>query len=325
MKTWMKQFIAVAKNSFIVLMSDPIMLIMHIFIIGLTLLIACLPGFTLGGQLKLVRDQAMALSFISGCLLATIGAGRIISEDIRKGMLPTIMSRPVSYSALLSGKWVGLLSALLMVFISATIACLWATRIIKVEHSVETLGFSVYLGAIVITLIVMAIHHYIKGGNYMWQANIAISIVFITSFFTLNLWGYNGISSPYGFLVDWKSAYAYIYIFMALTVFTACVSMLAVLMDVSMVMAVAVVIFFGGLFSGYFINILAPAGAIASLANTIIPNWQTYWVSEMISSSEIGQLSFFMPRLLNAVFQSIALLICAAFFFERREIAGTVG
>jgi ABC-type transport system involved in multi-copper enzyme maturation permease subunit len=324
MKKWIQQFIAVSVNSFTVLMSDPLMLIMHIFIIGVTLLIACLPGFTLGGQLKLVRDQAMALSFISGCLLASVGAARLISEDIRKGMLPTIMSRPVSYSALLAGKWAGLVCSLCLIFISATVACLWASRIIKIEHSIETLGLTTYLGVLCATLLCVAIRHYYKGGNYMWQANLTLFALFLLVFLILNIWGYNGNSSPYGFLVDWKSALAYLYVFLALLVFSAVVSFFAVAMDVSMLLTFSAVLFFGGLFSGYIINLIAPEGVLNALLNTIIPNWQTYWISEIISSPQVSELSFFIPRLANSIFQSILFLIMATFLFERKEITGSI-
>jgi len=323
-RKWLQQFYAVLVNSFVILMGDPLTLIMHICIISITLLIACLPGFTLGGQLKLVRDQAMALSFMGGCLLASVGAARVISEDIRKGMLPTIMSRPVSYSALLMGKWGGLLCTLTFIFISSTTACLWASRIIKIEHMIETLGLSVYLGVVLLTLLGVAIRHYFKGGNYMWQANMVLAIVFVCSFLLINFWGYNGHKAPYGFLVDWKSTLAYLYIFMALMVFSACVSLMAILMDISMLMACSVVLFFGGLFSGYFINILFPSGIGNALLNTLIPNWQTFWISEIIASPRVTEMSYFLPRLLKAVFQSALALVIATFLFERKEIAGSV-
>jgi ABC-type transport system involved in multi-copper enzyme maturation permease subunit len=324
MKKWFQQFFALARNSFVVLMSDPIMLIMHIFLICITLLIASLPGFTLGGQLKLVRDQAMALTFMSGSLVAAVGASKIISEDIRQGMLPTIMSRPVSYSALLAGKWFGLLASLLLIFLSATIACLWSSRIIYTEHMIETLGFVVYLSVVLGTLALVAARHYAKGGNYMWQANIALVIIFTLSFFILNFWGYNGEHQPYGAAVDWHSAFAYLYIFMALIIFSAIATLMAVMMDVSLLMACSVVIFFLGLFSAYFINLIIPDGFLNALFNTIIPNWQSYWISEIIYSPKISQLSFFLPRFFNTILQSIIFLVLATIIFERKEIAGSV-
>ncbi len=325
MKQWITQFSAVARNSFVVLMSDPVMMIMHIFIISITLLIACLPGFTLGGQLKLVRDQAMALTFRAGSLVAAVGAAKIISEDIRTGMLPTIMSRPVSYSALLAGKWFGLLFALFSIFISATIACLWASRIISIEHMMEALGLSVYAAALFGTLLVVAVHHYIKGGNYMWQANISLVVIFALAFFTLNFWGYNGDAQEnYGALVNWQSSLAYLYIFMALIIFSAIIACFAVMMDVSLLLSCAVVIFFLGLFSAYFISLIAPEGLLNAFFNTVIPNWQTYWISEIISSDEVSTGSFFLPRLVNTVLQSTIFLIIATIVFERKEIAGSV-
>jgi hypothetical protein len=324
MNKWFQQFFALSRNSFVVLMSDPIMLIMHIFLICITLLIASLPGFTLGGQLKLVRDQAMALTFMSGSLLAAVGAAKIISEDIRQGMLPTIMSRPVSYSALLAGKWFGLIASILLVFTSAAIACLWVSRIIYTEHMIEPLGFSTYLTIVLGTLLVVAVRHYFKGGNYMWQANISLIITFTATFFILNFWGYNGKPQPYGATVDWQSAFAYLYVFMALIIFSAIATLMAVIMDVSLLMASSVVIFFLGLFSAYFINLIIPDGFLNALFNTVIPNWQTYWISEIVSSPKISQLSFFLPRLLNTILQSALFLIIATIFFERREIAGSV-
>ena len=324
MKKWHQQFSAVFANSFVVLTGDSLTLIIHIFVISMTLLIACLPGFTVGGHIKLVRDQSMALTFMAGCLLAAVGAGRIISDDLRRGMFPTIMSRPVSCSALLAGKLTGLLAAILIIFISAATACLWVSRLINIAHTLETLGFTVYCCAVVLPLIVVAVRHYRKGGNYIWQANIALFTVFIVSFLILNFFGYNGTKASYGSLVNWNSAFAYLYIFMALIVFASVISILAVVMDVSMLMACAVILFFGGLFSGYIINILFPSPILNALCNTVIPNWQTYWMTEIISSPEIYAPSVLLPRLLNALLQGSAALVVAIILFERQEIKGSV-
>jgi len=131
MKQWLKQFTAIAANTFSVLAGDPLTLIIHTLIIGLTLVIACMPGFSnIGGQLKLVRDQSLALSFMALSLLAAVGVGKALCDDMSKGMMPTIMSRPVPPSALLAGKWAGISSAVFLVMVTAAVSCLWTTRII---------------------------------------------------------------------------------------------------------------------------------------------------------------------------------------------------
>ena len=324
MSKWFKQYIAIAKNSYVVIMGDPLSLIIHLFIIVAILMIASLPGFTLGGQLKLVRDQVLALSFICGCLFASVSVTRVIGDELRKGMIPTIMSRPVSASALLFGKWSGLVFALFIVFLSATVASLWASRLIHHEHSLETLGLLVYLGIVLLTLLGTAIHHYKRGGNYLWQANIALVILFPITFALLNFWGYNGVPAGYGILVDWQTAFAFMYIFMALVIFSSIILFFSVIMDISLLMAFSVFIFFGGLFSEYIIGLIVSSSVIRACFSIIIPDWQMFWITEHLSSVATFYDTFFWGHLFHAVFQSILFVLLASILFERKEVSGTV-
>jgi hypothetical protein len=180
------------------------------------------------------------------------------------------------------------------------------------------------MAAVGLTLLAVAGRHYRKGGNYMWQANIILVPVLILSFLTLNFWGYNGAIQPYGILVDWRGTLVYVYLFMAFTVFTAAVTLLAVLMDVSMLLAFAAVLFFLGLFSGYIIDQAAPGHFLNSICNVIIPNWQQYWITEIVTSTKVTELPFFFSRCVAATLQSILFLIAATIFFERREITGSI-
>lgn len=323
MSKWFKQYVSIAKNSFFVIMGDPLTLIMQIIIILAILVIASLPGFTLGGQLKLVRDQVLALSFICGCLLAAVGASRVIGEDLRKGMIPTILSRPVSASALLAGKWSGLTLSLAAFFFLAAVSSLWGSRLIYREHTVEELGIIVYLGTVLLVLAGVAIHHYKRGGNYNWQGNIVLLILFPVAFGILNIWGYNGASAGYGSMVDWDTAFAFIYLFMALLTFSSIITFFSVVMDISMLMSFAVIVFFWGLFSEYLGQLVTAIPFIRAMMAIIIPDWQMYWVSETLTSvSFFGE--FFWSHLVHAVFQSVLFVVLAGALFERKEVTGTI-
>jgi len=325
MKIWLRQLRAVSKNSFIVVVGDPVTLIIHLLIIGGVLAIASLPGFSLGGQLKSVRDQALALTFVAGCLLSAVEAAKLVAEDIRKGMIPTIMSRPVSPSALLAGKWLGLLFAEALVMSSATVACLWASRLVQVEHMVETLGGAVYLGASATALVAVALAHYIQGGNYIWKANLTLAGVFAGAFILLNFVGYNGAEQEgYGAMVDWTTAIAYLHMFMALAIFSSLACLFAVEMDVASVLACASVLFFGGLFSGYLLDLVFPVKAVKTVFSVFVPDWQAYWTAPIVSSPLATSFSFNLSRGLNALLQSVLFLAFASFLFEKREITGSV-
>lgn len=326
MRQWIRQFSAIAGNTFTVLMGDPLTLIVHVLIIGVTLVIACMPGFSnVGGQLKLVRDQSLALTFMALCLLAAVGVGKALCDDMSKGMMPTIMSRPVSHSALMLGKWAGVMFTIFLVVTTAAIACLWTTRIIHHRLRIESLGLTTYLAVLAVALLAPAIRHYWKGGNYMWQSNLALAVLFPIAFIVLNFWGLEGKGgSSYGALVDWRSALSFAYIFMPLMVFTAILMFLATLMDVSLLMICAALLFFGGLFSAYFVNLLLTSNAFKSVIWIFTPNWQLYWLSDNLSSPRILSYAYLLPRLLNAIVQPAFFLVLGIASFKRLEIKGSV-
>ena len=326
MKQWGKQFWAITGNTFTVLMGDPLTLIIHVLIIGLTLVIACMPGFSnVGGQLKLVRDQSLALSFMALSLLAAVGVRKALCDDMSKGMMPSIMSRPVSYSALILGKWAGVISSIFLLVTTAAIACLWTTRIIHYRLRIESLGLITYLVIFVVAMLTPALRHYWKGGNYMWQTNLTIAILFPIAFFVLNFFGFEGASgSSFGSLVDWRSALAFAYIFMPLMVFTAILMFFATIMDVSFLMICAALLFFGGLFSAYMVNLLFTSDTLKAAIWIFTPNWQLYWLSDDLASSHILSWAYLLPRLLNAVVQPAIFLILGIASFKRLEIKGSV-
>jgi len=322
MKLWLKQFNAVAINAFSVLIGDPLFFIMHIFILGGVLIIAALPGFTLGGQLHLVNEQVLALTFLLGAFLTIISTARVIGEDLKGGMISIILSRPVSISALLLGKWTGILLSNAMFFVSSSIVALWATRLVKTEHMVETLGLFVYLSVISITLIVGVLRHYLKGGDFFKPVNIFLLISLALAFFILNFWGYNGDSASYGAIVDWQAAYPYIYVFLAISVFSSILVLCSVLMNVTMILVSGIVIFFFGMFSDFFISLIVSHDSIVRACSAMLfPDWQMFWtVGSFSSGTNILTFSFFIPHLLQAIFQILIFIFAAVMVFENHEV-----
>jgi len=321
MKLWLKQFKAIALNAFKVLISDALFFIMHISVLGGILLIASLPGFTLGGQLHLVNEQILALTFILGTFLTIISSARVISEDL-SGLMSTIMSRPVSVSALLAGKWAGIILSNALFFTSSCIAALWATRLVKTEHMVETLGLTFYLGVIFCTLLFGVIRHYIKGGDFFKPVNLTLVLLLSVVFFTLNFWGYNGEAASYGYIVDWQAAIPYMYVFMALSVFTSILVLCSVIMNVTTILVTGGIVFFFGMFSDFFLNLMfKPDSVLRGIASILIPDWQMFWISGTFSKGiDSLHASFFFPHFFQALFQILFFITIAVIIFENNEL-----
>jgi ABC-type transport system involved in multi-copper enzyme maturation permease subunit len=321
MSLYIKQFFAIALNAFKVLIGDPLFFIMYLFMLGGTLLIAALPGFTLGGQLHLVIEQILALVFLSGAFLTVISATKVIGDDLLQGMIATILSRPVSGSVLLFGKWAGIVMANAFFLFTAIIAALWATRLVKIEHTVEFLGMAVYLAITFMALLLGVFYHYFKGGNFFKFVNILLFILLTVGFGVLNFWGYNGDSNTYGALIDWSAVPSFIYIFMALNILAAILVTCSVLFDITMVLVAGCVIFFFGLFSDFFLGLLFTQSSFLRAGFALFfPDWQMFWVPVVKDPATFHSFVFFISHLFHFLFQSCFFIIIAVMFFDKHEI-----
>lgn len=319
---WLRQTLIVARNTFAVFTGDPMIFIVNLFIIAATALIACLPGFTFGEQLRLVRDEILALTFIACGLAATIGAANSISDDIRRGMVPMLMSRPLNPSAFIWGKWVGVVAGLAVLTVSSATAFLWVSRIISREHFIEPLGVAVYALTPILILVLMTLKHYLFRGEFLSRANLAVTGGFLLGFLIINLFGYNGAAADgYGSLVDWSTLRAYLFLFMAMAIFAAIQTWLAVSHDQGILMATAVVVFFLGLFLDFGLSFL-PVPALRALIQVFLPNWQLYWLADAVAEGTPFSPLRFIACLFHALGQSALFLFLASRLFGKKEYQG---
>lgn len=110
----MYRIIAIASNTFRETIRDKILynlLIFALLIIGLSYFLGDL---TVMEQVKVIKDLGLASIHIFGALMAIfIGIG-LVSKEIEKRTIYTIVSKPVSRVEFLIGKYLGLLATLIM-------------------------------------------------------------------------------------------------------------------------------------------------------------------------------------------------------------------
>lgn len=322
MLRWIEQYFTIARSSFVILLGDPFVLLMNLFFVGTTALLAGLPGFTFGEHIRMLSDQMLAMTFSGGCLAASLAAAKLLSEDIENGMLATIMSRPVHISALLFGRWTGIVCMLAVLVSSSCISFLWASRMIYFEEIVETLSLSVFLGIIIFSLILAGLRYYFfRDLTFAYDANILLPMLLFVGLLIIGFWGFEGgAQKNYASLVKWTGALPFAHIFMALLSFAAFACLFAIILNQSNVLVCAMLLFFGGLFIKYFIDML-PGQNAKYIVEVFVPDWQKYWlVSDFVLNTR-KILGGFLSLSVHSVFQSFILLCFAAILMSSREIA----
>jgi hypothetical protein len=322
MNRWCRQAFPIAANTFAGFVGDPLFLVVNLSILIGSMLLACLPGFTFGEILRLLRDEILALSFICGSLALTIGAANAVSDDIRRGCVPIVMSRPVSASAFIWGKWAGILAGVAVMTMSAMLAFFWVSRITYVPDFLEVLGLVAYPSVILLVLVAMALKHFLFRGKFLLPVNVLLPMSVACALLIINFFDYNGgIATSYGNLVDWKTWIAFLLLLAAFSVFCAIQVMFAVSFEQGMLMAMAVVVFFLGLFVEYFAG-LVPVPVIRTAIEAFLPDWQIYWLSDSIADGIPVFPSYLFFCFSQAAGQTFLFLWIASIRFRSREYFG---
>lgn len=326
MHLWIRQTGAIARNAFSVLLGDPFTLILQLCLVIGAAVIAHLPAFTFFGEhLRLLRDQTLAMTFMGGALAATLGAAKVVGEEGRKGMTPLIMSRPVSPACFLGGKWLGLSGALLLLAFSATVAYLWASRIVHFQHHIERLGTWAFAAAVALPLAGAGLSHFRHRGCFVRKANLALLGSLLAGLLILGFCGWEGDTQEhYGALVDWPAALAYLYLLLALLTYAAILVALAVSADLSLLMAASAIVFFVGLLAEYLLATFVPLTALADLLRLLVPNWQAYWIAERLADSGPPPPLHLLAATIHALGQAILYLLAGQWWMRRHEMDGGI-
>jgi ABC-type transport system involved in multi-copper enzyme maturation permease subunit len=83
----------------------------------LLLLFAYIPYFTLGEDIKMVKDQGLALIMITGLTIALFAASVSIADEIDGKTAITLLSKPITRRDFILGKFGGIMSAIAVLFL----------------------------------------------------------------------------------------------------------------------------------------------------------------------------------------------------------------
>ncbi len=107
--------LTVAITTFRETIRQPLYLLLIIVGSVLLALFTVIPYFTFGEDIKMLKDTGLAVILAAGALLAVLAASNSISEDIEDRTAITVLSKPVTRTQFIVGKFIGIVAAVALV------------------------------------------------------------------------------------------------------------------------------------------------------------------------------------------------------------------
>ena len=96
---------------------QPVFALMIVLGLVINLLNAYIPFFTLGEDVKMLKDCGLATLLISGLILAVWTASTSIADEIEGKTAMTLLSKPINRRQFIFGKYIGILQAVLLMYL----------------------------------------------------------------------------------------------------------------------------------------------------------------------------------------------------------------
>ena len=164
-----QRFYAVAINTFVETVRQPIYGVILLTTAVLLTMNVSLAAFTLDDDDKLLLDLGLSTLLLSGLFLSAFSAAGILSREIDNKTVLTVISKPVGRPTFVLAKFTGLLAALIIALYLGTLVFILSVRHGVMESSsdpwdapVLTFGF----GSLLVALVVGAFTNYFYGRDF---------------------------------------------------------------------------------------------------------------------------------------------------------------
>ena len=318
----------IAKNAFIEIIRQPIYAIL--LAMGLAL-IAFSPAITMFSMVedeKLMIDMGLATMLMLGVVMAVLGASQVISREIESETAGAVLSKPVGRLTFLIGKFIGVSLATFQTSLLLAIMLATAVRMGVPSSADFRMDYPALLAELVPALAAVGLAIY---ANYFYRWNFTSTAMvlavpfYIVAFLALLVvaadWSVGLIPMVFVERHIGEVGLAALLVALGVWVLSSVAVAASTRLNVVMSAIVCLAVFFTGMVSQFLFGQYAAHSVIAWTAQRLIPNLEVFWVGD-----QLMQVSPFVPPTYvlmaagYAVAFTCAMVMLAAFLFERREV-----
>jgi len=301
-----------------------LMLLAALIMIGL---FPYLSMFVFRQQIRLVCDSSMATTMLFGLFAAVLCSARTISREMKNGTVLLLMSKPVSRFSFVISKICGILVSL-TIFVFICNAATWLSILIAVDQFrlSEPLVWC-YFGAICAAALYGGIRNFIAQKSFSSNAVAAMTLLFpvialISHIVRMKTLSDYQLTDKETFMAAGVLLPALCMLFFSVWIMGVISSALATRMEIVGNLMVCLILFLTGMMLHYFAARAFGAGSVSALLCTsLVPNWQLFWMADVLSNRIHIPASYFVWTVVYSVLYCAAWIGWAFFLFQDSELA----
>lgn len=301
----------------------PLVLLLTLFGIVATALIPFLQLHQFGEPGRLVRDGGLAYQLVIGILLAVSAASAAIHDEIASGTAAVAVSKPISRSEFIVGKWMGVMRVALRFWF-----CILATTVVaeriperfsvgEMAYTTDRLARFAVLFAPVFSLAVAAVVHNRRRINFCRVASSMLCVFLWAAMLAAFLFDRDGQWAPALANVDIQAVPVSLLILMATAVFAALSCMLSVRLDAFPSLAICILLLLAGIAGD---SLCASYNPVVHYLGMLIPNIQMFWTCDYISSGGSLPVGVFASGVAYAAVLVAVFLSTACALFQHKDL-----
>ena len=278
--------------------------------------------FTLMEDVKLLKDMGLATMLVAGLLQSVFSAVRVVSNEIENKTIFTVLTKPVSKTHIVLGKFLGIALACALSMYLLAIFLVMALRVGVPEAAYSPINRPLIygqLGALAVALGMAAFSNYFNdrpfGASLFRFSFITFTAVFaVLGFFDMDM-------SLQAFLadVDLQVLKAGYLVLAAVFVTSAIAVALAVRFGAVFTIGFSVSVFIIGLISDHIFGRFAGENIFAGAAYAVFPNMQVFWVADAVTEGVRVPFDYLMNATIYGILFSAAAVVLGIFMFEQKE------
>lgn len=316
---------AIAANAFTETIRQPLYgVLMWSFMLWLALS-PSLAAFSLeaGGDVKIVKGVGVASLLLYGLLASVFAATGVITRELESRTVLTVISKPVSRTTFLLGKYLGVTGAVLIAYYILSLAFILTIRHGVMETVSDNLDGPVWifgLSAVLISGVVAAFGNYAYGWHFSSTLTYCIAPLGTVAWILVLLLDKEWKPQPITKDFDLPLLMAVMLSFMGTMVLTSFAVTLSTRLSQGATLLLCSMIYVVGLLSNFYIGQHLSAHWIMPVLFNIVPNFQYFWVEDALTEGLLFDPLLVFKVGAYTIAYCLAILSLGVAMFQTREV-----